>query len=88
MNPPLSVRQNLTLGYFRDFAAVVLQLFDKEYERKRLGDKVVQRPIAQVVFLRAERHHAVVGGIAAIGVGSGNDGVAGPGRLLRRKRFG
>ena len=84
---PCTVLQNLTFSNFHHPAAVVLQLLHKEDNGKRLRHQVIQSLVAHVVFLSTQRHHAVVGGLAAIGVGSGNNRVAGAGRLLRRKRF-
>mgnify|MGYP002541441598 CR=1 FL=1 len=79
---PGAVLQNLTFGDLHDAAAVVLQLLHKQNDGKRFRHQVIQGLIAHVVFLGTQRHHAVIGCFAAIGMGCGDNCVAGAGRLL------
>lgn len=74
-----AVLQSLTFGDFHNMTAAVLQLLHEQNDGKRFCHQAIQVFLTYIVFL----HHAVIGGFTTVGVGGGDNCVAGTDHLLR-----
>ena len=74
-----TVLQSLTFGDFHNMTAAVLQLLHEQNDGKRFCHQAIQGFLIYIVFL----HHAVISGFTTVGVGGGDNCVAGTDHLLR-----